>query len=289
MKQMPCIYPDSRAFMDAPAKRVALIGMSGLGKTHISNMLRDGGDWFHYSVDYRIGTRYMGEHIVDNFKREAMRVPFLRELLKSDSIYIASNITFENLSPLSTYLGKPGNPERGGIAFDTYMQRQEQHREAEIAATIDALKFIGKSRDIYGYDNFVCDTSGSICEVVDPNDPEDPVLTALAANMLIVWIRGKDSHIDTLVERFNKAPKPMYARAPAMMARWEAYLASMNVKASDVDPDNFIRWSYREILNDRAPLYQGIAENWGVSIDVDDLIKVQSSEDFNRLIAAALG
>jgi hypothetical protein len=37
-------------------------------------------------VDYRIGTRYMGEHIVDNFKREAMKVPFLRDLLRSDSI-----------------------------------------------------------------------------------------------------------------------------------------------------------------------------------------------------------
>ena len=26
--------------------------------------------WFHYSVDYRIGTRHMGEYIVDNFKAE---------------------------------------------------------------------------------------------------------------------------------------------------------------------------------------------------------------------------
>ena len=30
------------------------------------------GDWFHYSIDYRIGTRYMGEFIEDSFKREAM-------------------------------------------------------------------------------------------------------------------------------------------------------------------------------------------------------------------------
>ena len=89
--------------------------MSGLGKTRTAAMLRADGGWFHYSVDYRIGTRYMGEHIVDNFKREAMRNPFLRELLRSDSIYIASNISFDNLSPLSTYLGKPGDPEKGGI------------------------------------------------------------------------------------------------------------------------------------------------------------------------------
>ena len=30
-------------------------------------------------------------------------------------------------------------------------------------------------------DHFVCDTSGSLCEVVDPVDPADPVLTDLAA------------------------------------------------------------------------------------------------------------
>ena len=40
--------------------------------------MSQGGGWFHYSVDYRIGTRYMGEYIADNFKREAMKVPLLR-------------------------------------------------------------------------------------------------------------------------------------------------------------------------------------------------------------------
>ena len=114
-------YQTPEAWKRAPQKRVALFGMSGLGKTRISAMLREEAGWFHYSVDFRIGTRYMGEHIVDNFKREAMRNPFLRQLLRSDSIYIASNITFHNLDPLSTYLGKPGDPAKGGIPFDDYL------------------------------------------------------------------------------------------------------------------------------------------------------------------------
>ncbi len=112
--------PTAKAWRADPARRVCLFGMSGLGKTHLSALLRGSGDWFHYSVDYRIGTRYMGEHIVDNFKREAMRNPFLAELLLSDSIYIASNITFDNLAPLSTYLGKPGDPARGGLPLEEY-------------------------------------------------------------------------------------------------------------------------------------------------------------------------
>ncbi len=131
--------------------------MSGLGKTYLSDLLRRSGGWFHYSVDYRIGTRYLGEHIVDNFKRVAMRQPFLRELLLTDSIYIASNITFSNLKPLSTWLGKPGNPELGGLPFDEYLRRQALHRDAEIASLLDTVRFIDRAHDLYGYDNFVCE------------------------------------------------------------------------------------------------------------------------------------
>ena len=119
------IYESGQAWRDAQSKRLLLFGMSGLGKTTTARLLRESGRWFHYSVDYRIGTRYMGEHIADNFKRAAMQVPFLRELLLSDSVYIASNLTFENLAPLSTYLGKPGDPAKGGIPFEEYVRRPE--------------------------------------------------------------------------------------------------------------------------------------------------------------------
>ncbi|MDP3861346.1 MAG: ATPase, partial [Phaeovulum sp.] len=60
------IYQTATDWRDAPHKKVLLFGMSGLGKTHVASMLRGTGQWFHYSVDYRIGTRYMGEHIADN-------------------------------------------------------------------------------------------------------------------------------------------------------------------------------------------------------------------------------
>ena len=36
---------------------VSLLGMSGVGKTTLSKTLRRDGGWFHYSADYRIGTR----------------------------------------------------------------------------------------------------------------------------------------------------------------------------------------------------------------------------------------
>lgn len=282
------IYATARDWNEAAHKRVALFGMSGLGKTYLSDMLRDGGDWFHYSVDFRIGTRYMGEHIVDNFKREAMQNPFLRNLLRSDSIYIASNITFENLAPLSSYLGKPGDPSKGGISLDEYIGRQRQHRVAEIEATKDTALFVHKALDIYGYDHFISDTSGSICEVCDPADKNDPVLTALSEAVLPVWIRGTDDHTDELLRRFSAAPKPMYYNEDFLRRKWAEYLSERDITESLVDPDDFIRWGYGELLQHRLPIYAAMAKNWGVTVEAEDVREIRDAQDFIALIAKAI-
>ncbi|MDP2740599.1 MAG: ATPase [Pseudorhodobacter sp.] len=282
------IYPTAADWRAAPRKKVLVFGMSGLGKTHVATMLREQAHWFHYSVDYRIGTRYMGEHIADNFKREAMKVPLLRELLLTDSVYIASNITFDNLAPLSTYLGKPGDPARGGLPFDEYLRRQEQHRAAEIAALLDTPHFIGRAHDIYGYDHFVCDSGGSICEIVDPEDPADPVLSALSQNLLMVWIEGSEAHTAELVRRFDRAPKPMYSPPEFLIAAWAAYRAETGRAPETVDPDAFVRWTFARALAHRQPRYAAMAARWGVKVSAADVARVQTPADFTDLIARAL-
>ncbi|HMS94663.1 MAG TPA: ATPase [Tabrizicola sp.] len=281
------IYRYGNDYLQAARKRVMLFGMSGLGKTHVSNLLRDQGSWFHYSVDYRIGTRYMGEYIADNFKREAMKVPLLRELLMTDSVFISSNITFNNLAPLSTYLGKPGDTAKGGMPFAEYMKRQDQHRQAEIAATLDTARFMERAEDIYGYPNFVCDTSGSICEVVAPEDTQDPVMRQLADTLLLVWIKGSDDHTAELVRRFDRAPKPMYYRPDFLHAAWEDYRASHSTTEETCDPDHFVRWTYARALAHRQPRYEAMAR-WGVTVAAEEIARVTSAGDFDELIARAI-
>ncbi|MEM7212857.1 MAG: ATPase [Pseudomonadota bacterium] len=283
------IYQTPESYLNAPHKAVALFGMSGLGKTRIASLLRDSGDWFHYSVDYRIGTRYMGEHIADNFKRAAMDVPFLRELLMSDSVSIKSNLTFDNLAPLSTYLGKPGDPARGGIAFDDYVTRQRQHRTAEVSAMHDTVHFIQRAEQIYGYPHFMCDTSGSLCEVVDPEDRNDPLLSHICAHVLLVQIRGTEDDAEELVRRFTRAPKPMYYPEAFLQESWTAYLEEKAVDADKIDPDDFIRYGFRRLLTHRLPRYDAIAGNWGITVTAAQIAEVQSAEEFDQLIAGAIG
>ena len=256
-------FQSAQEFRRQPTHAVTIMGMSGVGKTTLAVMLQKSG-WFQYSVDYRIGTRYMDEHIVDNFKREAMKVPFLAELLKSDSIYICSNITFDNLSPLSTYLGKPGNPALGGISFAEYKRRQSQHRDAEIRSLLDVPGFIERARDIYRYQHFICDSGGSLCEVVNPDDPNDPVLKSLSQSTLLLYIEGNPQHTRTLVERFRKYPKPMYYQPEFLERKWAEYKDLRKIRNDDeVVPDDFLVWGFEQLLHHRIPLYQAIARNFG--------------------------
>lgn len=282
------LYSSAQDWRDAPNKRVLFFGMSGLGKTYVSNILRGAGSWFHYSVDYRIGTRYMGEYIADNAKAEAMKVPFLRDLLLSDSIYIGSNITFENLTPVAAYLGKPGNEAKGGMEIVEYKRRQEQFRVAEIRALLDTEYFQSRAQQLYGYDNFICDTGGSICEWVDPNDPNDQVLTELSKNNLMVWLKGSEAHTAELVRRFDRAPKPMSYQPQFLERVWQEYLKEHAIAEGDVDPDAFIRWTYAQALAHRQPRYQAMADNWGITVTADQISAVRDEQGFNDLIASAL-
>lgn len=282
------IYSSAQHWRDAPRKRLLVMGMSGLGKTHLSALLRDAGGWFHYSIDYRIGTRYLGEAITDNAKHHAMQVPFLRDLLLSDSIYIGSNITFENLAPVSTYLGKPGNPARGGLPMEEYRKRQAQFRRAEEAALLDTGHFIERAEWLYGYPHFICDTGGSICEWVDPADPADPIMAHLAARTLILWIEGSEAHTAELIRRFDKAPKPMSYQPEFLDRVWADYLEREGCTEAEVDPDAFIRWTYARALAHRQPRYRAMADRWGLTVTAEAVAEVRTEADMIDMVAYAL-
>ncbi len=281
------LYPDAKSWHAAPHKSVLFFGMSGLGKTHVSKMLVQQGNWFHYSVDYRIGTSGMYGHIKDNLIAHAMREPFLAQMLRQDTINIEPNIHDHDLSAVSAYLGKPGNPEKGGLPMAEYTRRQSQFREAEIKALVDTPTFMERAQRLYGYPHFICDTGGSICEWIDPKDNNDPLLAKLAEHCLLVWIKGTEDHSQELIRRFDRTPKPM-AYEPAFLERvWSEYLNENNCSEGDVDPDTFIRWTYAQALAHRQPRYAAMARH-GITVTAEDIYAVTSSTEFEALIASKL-
>ncbi|MEZ5453804.1 MAG: ATPase [Thiothrix sp.] len=266
-------------------KRITLLGMSGVGKTYISSMLRNHG-WFHYSGDYRIGTRYLDEDILDLIKEQAMKVPFLRELLRSDWIYIRNNIRVNDLGPVLSFVGKLGNPELGGVPLDDFMKRQAQYREAEIAAMHDVPEFIRKAQLIYGYSHFVNDAGGSLCELEDPS-----VFETLSENTLILYIKvtTKDEE-QKLIDRARSDPKPLYYRPNFLKEHMAVYLQEKGLQyAAEMEPDEFTRWVFPRLFHSRIPRYEAIARDYGYTVTSEEVAQVRNEDDFNALIEMAIG
>lgn len=277
MKMLP------QEFLDWQSKSITLLAMSGAGKTTLANKLPKT-KWFHYSGDYRIGTKYLEEPILDNIKRHAMSVPFLRDLLRSDSIYMSSKITVDNLAAVSSFLGKLGNPDLGGLSLAEFKRRQKLHHQAEIAAMNDVPEFIHKAEDIYGYKHFINDAGGSVCELDSPE-----VLETLARHTLIIYIKIPESLEQTIIERAKSDPKPLYYREAFLDENLAEFMALKGyANPNDIPPDEFVMWVFPKLFKSRLPRYEAIAEQYGYTVDANDVATVKTEDDFIRLVAAAI-
>jgi len=265
-------------------KNVTLLGMSGVGKTYLSSLLC-GHDWFHYSGDYRIGTRYLDEAILDLIKGQAMQVPFLKDLLRRDWIYIRNNIKVDDLGPVLSFVGKLGDPERGGVPLDAFVQRQAEYREAEIAAMQDVPAFIHKAQKIYGYPHFVNDVGGSLCELDEPS-----VIDLLVEHTLILYIQVTDKAEEhKLIERAQSDPKPLYYRPGFLTEQLAVYLAEQGLEyAAEMDPDDFTRWVFPRLFHSRIPRYEAIAGPYGYTVTSQEVAQVRDEADFLNLLETVI-
>lgn len=264
-------------------KCVTLLGMSGVGKTYLSATLRRS-DWFHYSGDYRIGTRYLDEPILDLIKARAMREPFLRELLRRDWIAIRNNIKVTDLGPVLSFIGKLGNPELGGLPLDEFSRRQALYREAEIAAMLDLPDFVRKAQEIYSYAHLVNDVGGSLCELDEPR-----VIEMLAAHSLILYIRVPEVDEIKLIQRAQADPKPLYYRPEFLRSAVEDYLELNKLEyVAEIDPDDFTRWVFPRLFHSRVPRYEAIARPHGYTVSSEDVARVRDEADFLDLIESAI-
>jgi hypothetical protein len=208
----------------------------------------------------------------------------MRELLRSDSIQIRNNLSVDNLSPVSTFLGKLGNSEQGGLGLSEFKYRQELHRQAEIAAMKDVPEFIEKANYIFGYDNFINDAGGSLCELEDPK-----VLETLAEHTLILYIKTSKADEKELIQRAEDAPKPLYFREAFLDEQLSVYMDEKKLRfVAMIEPDDFARWVFPRLFNSRIPRYEAIAKQYGYAITTKEVKAIECEQDFLTLVEKVL-
>ncbi len=267
-------------FLAQPARhRLSLMGMSGVGKTTLCRLL-DAEQWFVYSVDYRIGTRYLNEALDDFLLQQVLQLPSLKKMFATDAFTISAKVTQDNLSALSAYLGMVGSREANGLSQAEFLKRLSLHRHAEIAATIDVPTFIDKGLALYGKPHFICDTSGSICELAD-----EKTWALLSQETLLIYLKAPKTMEAALIQRAIDYPKPLYYQEEFLINCLEQYLQQQNLEhVEEVQPTDFVRWVFPKLIEHRLPLYESIAERHGITLAADAVMEIKTQEAFLALV-----
>jgi len=124
------IYKSVAEFLNAPRKAITLMGMSGVGKSYLSNMM-SGWGWFAHSCDLEIGTRYLAAEL-------------------------DGPVSADDISALSRFISKPGD-----LPMAEFLRRQKLYYKAECAALSCVPDLVSV------HDKFVNDSTGSLCEIED--------------------------------------------------------------------------------------------------------------------------
>jgi dephospho-CoA kinase len=245
-------------FHDIEHKVITLMGMSGVGKTYLSLMLSEQG-WYHYSCDLEIGTNILGKEI-----EETLNEP--------------NRVTADDLSQLSNYVSRLGD-----LPYDEFKRRQQKYLEAECGSLKKLPQIVEKAK-AQGFQNVLNDSTGSLCEIDD-----DLLLDTVDENSLIVYIKANAEEEKAVLQRAQDYPKPMFF-SPERFDYWVSeYSADKGgISADDFDADDFGRWVFPRLFENRLPKYQAIADKYGTTIPSEEFHKVKTSDDFLNLIVRYL-
>lgn len=149
---------------------------------------------------------------------------------------------------------------------------------------LEVPDFIQKAQQIYGYQNFINDAGGSLCELDSPQ-----VMQVLAKHTLVIYIQASEHDEHELIKRAEKAPKPLYYREEFLDQQLAEYMQERKLEyCALIEPDDFVRWIFPRLFYARIPRYEAIAKEYGYTITTDELSKVSDEEDFLTLISSVL-
>jgi len=149
----------------------------------------------------------------------------------------------------------------------------------------DVPDFLQKAREVYGYQHFINDVGGSLCELDDP-----VVIDLLTQHTLILYIQVTDEEEEQkLIRRSQTAPKPLYYRPDFLQQELKQYLQENALQyAAQMDPNEFTRWIFPRLFHSRIPRYEAIAKPHGYTVTSREIAEVNNESDFLKLLEIAI-
>lgn len=264
-------------------RHITLIGTSGVGKTTLAERLSRG-NWYHYSGDYRIATRYLNEAIADWLEAEAKSHPLFAHLIENDALRLQGKASFANLQILSAFVGKLGQGQ-GAYDVQTFTHRQRLFAEAEKRAMYDVGDFIARAHKRHGKSRFINDAGGSIGEYTD----DEALFAYLCERTLLVYIHADDALNEEILRRAIAHPKPICYDPQFLADAIRAYGAMSGEGDPDrFDADAFLRYVAPKMLAHRRERFMLLARRYGVVLDARAVWQVQSPQAFEDMLAQAV-
>ena len=251
-------FTSGKEYMNWEGKKLAFIGMSGVGKSALSSYL-DPANWTRVCTDFDLAVGPLRPEL-ENFAG------------------IDFPVGHDDISILSSYVGKLGKLELGGLDFVTFKERQQRHAIAE-RQTFEEL--IDKLKQISG--SAIIDAGGSLVEILDFEN-NDPLRESLAELVFFVFIEATPDEVSKLIKRQLAAPKPMFYQPDFL----NLALTDFGRAIEDTDPDEFIRFVFPRLCEHRAPRYRALAQEAGVRVTLADANRVRTDSELHQLIVEAI-
>lgn len=225
------------------------MGMSGVGKTYLSGLLKAQG-WYHYSCDYQIG----------------------------QAIDAVQNVAIDDLSELSRYVGMLGD-----LPYDEFMRRQAIYFEAE-CESLRQLQSVVRQAIKDGFNHVINDSTGSLCEIND-----EVLLDMVDENSLIVYLKASEQEEQEVLQRAQDYPKPLFYSPEKLDGWIASYLNESGLESSaQIDASDFARWVFPKLFENRLPKYQRIADKYGVTIPSEAFHGIKSDTEFLDIVTEHL-
>ena len=231
-------------------RRITFIGMSGCGKTFLSQHLANNYGFFHYSVDWEITTILYPQILQSVIEKIKDQSPFFKSLHEKFAIKTELSLTFDDLSAITSFVIPLD--DNGKVAYHKFLHNQNLYKAAELQATKHFFSHARQAINLYKMQGAICDATGSVCEVALE---DDEIIRDLKEQTTVVYLQTDETHQEMLVERSKNAIKPILYNENFLIKNLQEYYNTKNITQDFEIDRGFFLWVFPNLLKYRQECY----------------------------------